>query len=134
MPHEFCEHLGVYSHNWVRAEAAHKAMGAAAERLITEGPTDDCLDLMEVTLRDWQFEVKQLRERFAALVKRGVVELPETDAAEDDAEPADACCATCGFVVPRLSWPDWARTESGRPSFRGNELSQGTSVSPVHSG
>lgn len=133
MSHEFCEHLGVYSHNWIRAEAAYRALGAAAERLVTEGPTDDCLDLMEVTLRDWQFEVKNLRERFTALVKGGVIELPEPDGTEDDAVSAEACCATCGFAVPRLSWPDWARNETGRTSFRGNELSSGMSAVPTHS-
>ncbi|RKZ12641.1 hypothetical protein DRQ50_11635 [bacterium] len=131
MPREFCEHLGDYSHNWIRAEAAYKAMGAAAGKLIAEGPTDDCLDLMEVTLRDWQFEVKHMRERFVVLVKCGVIELPSQGGDEEDTADTEACCAACGFEVPRLTWPDWKSCDTGSPAFRGTELNRNTVTAPA---
>jgi hypothetical protein len=128
MPQEFCDHLGVYSHNWNRAEAAYRALGKATERLLDEGATDDCLDLMEVALKDWQFEVKQLRERFATLVRRGAITLPAGDGDEAPSPDDGASCTACGFVVPRLVWSDWAGSDNGRPTFRGNVLHQGEGV------
>lgn len=126
MPKEFCEHLGDYSHNWIRAEAAYNALGKATERLVEEGTSDDLLDLVEVTLKDWQYEVKHLRERFVALVKRGAVTLPEPK--EGGAPPDHACCAECGFAVPRLTWPEWENSAAGQPTFRGSELPRSASA------
>lgn len=116
MPSEFCDHLADYGNNWIRAEASYGALTAAIDRILDQGATDSHLDLLEVSLGEWEYEVKQLRERFVALVKQGAVEVPATGEAEG------SVCKACGFAVPKLTWPEWNVQTAGRPRFRGAEL------------
>ena len=120
MPREFCEHLDQYGTNWVRAEAAYRALTAAIDRVIDRGPSDDHLDLLEVAVGEWQYEVQALRERFLALVRRGAVELPPSGAG--DADPAEPVCSICGSRLPRLTWPEWNVHGTAPATYRGADL------------
>jgi len=61
MPREFCEHLGDYGANWIRAEGAYRAMNASIDRILEGGPSDEHLDLLEVAVGDRSYEVTHLR-------------------------------------------------------------------------
>ena len=123
MPREFCEHLSDYGSNWIRAEASYVALTRAMERILDQGASDDHLDLLEVALGDWKYEVKQLRQRFVNLVRQGVIGLPENQGSRsDDSESGAPACADCGFTVPKLSWPEWDVQEAGAKRFRGTVL------------
>ena len=121
MATDFCHHLDDYAHHWARAEAAYGAMNAAVERIFEGGPQESYVDVMDVALRDWRYEVHHLRERFMEAVKRGLITLP-ADAGEADAARDGACCARCGHAIPRLSWPEWAPDDAGGVTYRGEEL------------
>jgi hypothetical protein len=129
MPREFCEHLDHYGANWIRAEAAYGALTAAIDRVIDQGPSDDHLDLLEVAVGEWQYEVNTLRERFLALVRQGAVDLPAPapeapDAEESDPDQGEPVCSTCGSLLPRLTWPEWNVQGAVHPTFRGGRLPQ----------
>ena len=106
MPREFCDHLHDYGANWIRAEAAYRALTGAVDRVRDQGASDDRLDHLEVALGDWEYEVTQLRQRFVNLVRQGAVGLPE-DTVEPEEGGATPTCSRCGFAIPRLTWPAW---------------------------
>ena len=123
MPREFCEHLSDYGTNWIHAEVSYVALTRAVERILDQGASDDHLDLLEVALGDWEYEVKQLRQRFVNLVRQGVIGLPEDQGSRsDDSGICAPACADCGFTVPKLSWPEWDGQEAGAKRFRGTVL------------
>lgn len=114
-----CDHLGDYGVQYVRADAAYRAMLAQLDRVAVGAVDDDSLDLLERLVKDWQDEVRTLRKRLVALARDGRVTVAARG--EEEAAPAP-CCAECGAVVPRLEFRDFTIAEEGDATYRGQAL------------
>ncbi|MBE0565653.1 MAG: hypothetical protein IH621_06850 [Krumholzibacteria bacterium] len=119
MPLEFCDHLGEYGVQYVRAEASYRAMLAQFDRVRAGAADDDSLDLLECLVRDWRDEVKLLRKRFVTLAREGRIAVPG-GGAEDAADGPR--CAECEAVIPRLEFRDFTVAEAGEATYRGQVL------------
>ncbi|HPF69823.1 MAG TPA: hypothetical protein PLQ13_04055 [Candidatus Krumholzibacteria bacterium] len=125
MPVPACEHCEDYGVQFVRAEAAYRALLAQVEAVASGRVDDAALDLLERQLMDWRSEVELLRKRLVEMVRNGRIDLPGSE------RPAATAgtCALCGESLPRLAFPDLGVDAAGALTYQGRALFQ-----PVPSG
>ncbi len=120
MPNDFCDHLGDYEAQFVKAKAAYGQMLECLEGVMRDGRRDENVELLEDAVEEWEREVGYLRDLFLIYVRRGTIGLPVSRDDDDEGatDPRDPVCTVCGEVVPKLRWTEWEVAGQGA-AFRG---------------
>jgi len=111
----FCEHLDIYSVQYIKTEAAYHQCNNLVLRIQDEGGNQALFDLLKKALAEWKTDNSKLRSDFCELVENGEITLPIMP----QQQPR---CSDCGFQVPKLEYKEWVVAHNGVAELNGQEL------------
>lgn len=112
MAAEFCSHLSSYSHQFESAMVAYEDCLALMDRVLVTGAENTLVTQLQDTLNRWEWQTRELRQKFARLTDRGEILLPQ------EGQNTQPVCAHCGVEVPRLEFTEFQFLEDGSVLFR----------------
>ena len=109
---EFCSHLSSYSHQYESATVAYEDCLVLIDRALATGAENTLVTQLQDTLNRWEWQTRELRQKFKRLNERGEILLPQ------EGQNTQPVCAHCGAEVPRLEFAEFQFREDGSVLFR----------------